>query len=593
MAGTNTRNIVFGVLIVVILFGITGVKAGSLISASRVDYMTSDPNLLLRGPVWVIDWTAGGETDTIYGLIHAEDIKDEYDKKFAKHDLEISSDPITNYVIWRLDPIPESTRTPKIRGFSYEIKSFSFGLGADDYIKQCQSNPNYIVHTSRSDMLVQSILCVFYDDRYGIGTPAYIRTPPETYFTINFNIKSGTNTTKVTIDSGGEDVKQGSNWKSDDGRIYIRWIGNLMSSRLWIDPPDDIAVYTKDGWGVRQKSVYDDYKKLYGQMYDKVLEWSYAYTLNEANNIFDSYIRQLNDDYYLLMNAVPRDAFVAQGITFVDKYNKYTGRIRADLKHQFIYPEFRLYVVADWIGVYKPVGIPEIVNAYCQNFRQPNGKICVRVHNKETRNAGSFELRAVCDSPFRYADQTYRFQLGPNEYKNFELNIEGYTDKTQEQGHCRVYLKETTSGVEVHEDVYCYVLGRQICIPNTKSCSPDYKSVQICSEDGMSLSTYKVCPEGTRCDIRNGVVDCYSEVGPPPTPPTEECIWWNPLTWGVCISQAVSGVTSAIVSLLTGILMVIVIIIVIYIVIKIIMHFVTVHEVKSAVKGAVEKVKGG
>lgn len=518
------KKYLFLFFIIAILFVLPLASAATVLSVDKVDLISNYEDL--DGDIWLIEWIATGETDEIYGQIDADEISDgDY---CASHDLKISSEPSINWCEWRIDP-EYSWR--KVRKLDYN-KEIMWPWEIEDWITECQNKAGHKGDVCRPTSLnfQSECICVYYVG--DTSTPGTIRDQPDTHYEIEFAVEVEDDTESAVLSSDGGDGTYGSSVKLGDN-TWIYWLGNLVSAKTWTNPSpnSEMAMHTSDAWKITDADYYNDFKD-----YDRSGWWdcfsSWRENWRNVAYLDESGLDECMDTHESYADrALVRKSgglFVNQGLNVEDEDSMSKSYVKATLDHQFIYPEFRIYVDADWVGINKPVGEPQIVSVSIDKFAT-NGQLKVSVKNKGDY-PGSFELYAQCTGPLDYTDETRHFSLDDGETRNIGLSLTCYTDKDEESGSCTIYFKETTTQEVVSTDTDGICSGITTCIENQEWCDI-YNGRDViykCSSDGMSSSIKETCSEDEVCEYKNFVPACVEEDNNDDDDDDDgECEWWN------------------------------------------------------------------
>jgi len=580
MAGTNTRNIVFGVLVAILIGSLVlsvypqviqtkFLQGAVIVSISKTDFLSNDPTL--KTSAFLINARLTGASQRLVGRFTKDMINSVNDDP-----QKIKQGFTIDFSITKSEcQYPISRTYKKIYRLQYEKRTLMLPWDIDAFKNECFSKPYDVIWFLKRPWSFDHY-CIWFSPEAEIGD--LIKT--NFVFSSKVYLKTDDGKTALSDVTVGNLESRSVFLKYAGSKVaHIQWTGLSWSGTSCPEYPSLYGAIYKDGkWKLVKKENINSY---ISNNNINVLQAKLDPNLGGDPGRVESEINVWNRWTDLALTTTYPSKTTFSGETSIS-----AAKVIFDPETILYYPDLTIRLKADWVGIYLPVGKPKIISlsspeATTGEFAYIEAKI---------RNEGedaSFNIEVKCDSPYIRPErtiQTVPFKAG--EEKTVLIKLSGSTTDTIEKSSCTVTVYDNENP-EYRSTATTTVTYKKIlvCPEGAIECYGE-RTIRYCKDGTWKYTT---CKEDEVCDYVDGKAQCVKkeEGGPPPPPPTEECIWWNPLTWGACISAG------NIFAILTGILFLVVVIIVIIIVIKIIMHFVTVHEVKSAVKGAVEKVKGG
>lgn len=257
---------------------------------------------------------------------------------------------------------------------------------------------------------------------------------------------------KGTIKEGKEIFNAGITLKREDGNTQTavinnidatsvaigtearaRWIGNLYTGEQLPNPQgqDICALYASSVFSTIRAWRTVDCSDFQG--------WQASY-----NSLITCATTSANAPKICADNSNAQASAVLQGKPFVNAGgisssitgNSETGLVTLPLGRQLSFPVISLKIKASYIGIFVPVGRPDIIGATSADFKTgSDGIIRVTVRNIGD-GLGSFDVSSVCNSPFSSNDRT-RVTLNPQQQTDAYLIVRADVTQTTE-GRCTI-----------------------------------------------------------------------------------------------------------------------------------------------------------
>lgn len=189
------------------------------------------------------------------------------------------------------------------------------------------------------------------------------------------------------------------------------------------------------------------------------------------------------------------------GVSFVD------GKI-------YKYPNYRLLIDAEWVGIFRPNGEPEIISFTISDLiegtdnLQAEGKASITVKNVGT-GVGNFDFAFECNNIIVDAIPATSFAAG--ETKTIRVDVSANARVGCEDVSCTLIVTDKTSqikdstntGSTVCEVNQCDFVNEQQCIGSVTQVCGELNGVLVWS-DGVD------CGAGG-CQLNNGIAECQDE----------------------------------------------------------------------------------
>jgi hypothetical protein len=174
-----------------------------------------------------------------------------------------------------------------------------------------------------------------------------------------------------------------------------------------------------------------------------------------------------------------------------------TGKITLTGTPIYQYPSFTLKIDAEWVGIFLPVGKPQIVSVESDCFSTgASGKVTAVIKNAGTLDA-SFDIGMICDKSFSpFALSAQKFKAG--ESKSIDIFMTAYSG-SKEEGKCTLTVKDSSRPtIQASTDnINVCVRTAITCQPeNSQRCIGDSREVCTKENDVLRWATIEQCQYG-------------------------------------------------------------------------------------------------
>lgn len=511
------------------------------LSISSVGFDSNDPDL--QGQAWLVTFALRGDNSFI-GTISAEDIKSD-DGKIAENDLTISAELTSNSCNYNL-----RTRSADPNVFEYgvqiqEVSQLSFiHPNIVDFGNQCISKSNYyfVYGVTGTGFLQTTMYCITKDR---VGVPATVETPIEN-FEADIQVIAKGQTSTGTINSVD------SNSVNIPPVAFATWVGSFSSGETCPDIAASgfVGMNGKNGnWILIRQTTYNSYLNSldnFQNAENRVVDEIFGDGLTSSD-------QSVVDDYIGQINTVNSRARSTQGeVTFSTSSGKQAsvsgslsnGKVNIDLERSLSTPVITAKIDADFLGIFIPVGQPEIVALSASPFTEgTNGNIQVSIRNVGDVSS-KFSVGASCSSPFSTSSTIRETRLlSPNQQETINIPISATTNDATQTGTCTVSVFDAERPQDrVTQSITVSVSCLQICNAGETRCNLENKeecSSNSCSwvDLGESNECKETCSSDVDCFDNNACTSdkCVSNqcqitplttsecTGVPPPPPPNEC----------------------------------------------------------------------
>lgn len=441
---------------IIMVLSVSSVSALTVLSLDRVDIQSNSAQI--SGEQWVLDVVLDQLNDKIEGYVNSEDITT--DGTYAQNDLYLDAEvthKACTYDIQANGNIIYTVYQTQMGGWPFNDESECFDSGGWIYSKESgEINGRCIYRTVKA----QSAYVDF--DRY------------EYEADLSLTINGQTESARIN-NFDNPDVQLGS-------RAHADWIGNLVSGDSCEDARDKgvVAAMQSSGNILTGESQLNSYVSYYTNFYSQVTAMlacqadifcSTDQTTQTLVNTFNQYANSA---------LAPKVFRSSQGSVAYVSGND----VRIDLERAIQFPNLRLRVKADWLGIYIPVGEPDIVHIDTDDFMEgTTGQMRVTVRNTGDAQ-GSFSLSAVCQDNIQVVGGVNIFNLNPGQSSIKTLSLQSIRDVTsRETDRCTVTLEERNSGDTDTASVTIGVLQQTFCTSGETKCESE--QAFKCSSDGQ------------------------------------------------------------------------------------------------------------
>lgn len=445
------------------LYAVVFVLVMSLVTALTVlslDRVVIESNSAqVSGEQWVLDVVLDQLNDKIIGKVNAAEMKTSCPPGYegttcvAGNDLFLDAEVITkscSYNIENQGQLIYTASQKQMQGWPFNDQ------------QECFDQGGWIATKEKGEINGR---CIFID-------------PEAWHALVDFDRYQFESRIELTVD-GQTEIGVINNMDSPDVKIGSRahadWVGNLVSGDLCEDARDKgvVAVMRSSGNALTGESQWNSYQiyhesGIYGDL--SQLDQGYLTT------------QQIVDTYNQKTNA----ALAAKSFRSSDGSTAYVSgnNAKIDLKKAIQFPELRLRVRADWLGIFIPVGEPEIISVDSSSFTEgTSGSFKVNYRNKGAYE-GSFSLSVTCEDNINVVGTVATFNLGPGQSGSRSFALESKKDVTEAQSDtCVATMTERNSQQSVKKSLKVTVNAQTFCTSGQEKCIGE--DAYSCSASGQ------------------------------------------------------------------------------------------------------------
>lgn len=296
--------------------------------------------------------------------------------------------------------------------------------------------------------------------------------------------------------------------------VYAIWQGNLDTGKSceYTTQNPFRPVYQSGKWITVSGANYQKY----ASNYDDVIE---TYIIRQDVALSQSTLQDMINQF----NSLSDQALQQKSFGVIDAETNLTDAVvTTTMKDPLQYPVITMYVKADTLGIYTPIGEPKIESAQSTCFKTGD-QATIQVNVKNIGDEfGSFTVYAECKTPF-VATRNVNIGLKPNEQDTVYIPISA-TATTRTESRCTVYAVGTEKTVT--KDVGVCVDPLKTCTPNAQFCDIEggIHKIKKCDSEGVTTQTVKECLSNEicaneKCVPKEGKVDT--------TEKDDECKWYD------------------------------------------------------------------
>jgi len=466
--------------------------AQTITSVSKVEFISNDP--VINGKAFLVDVTLEGSSQYLKGKIY----KSNLDRVTTTPEKVAQGFELTFSLPEQTCRYPIESTGQVIYRLMYEKKAFLFGVGADNFINECQNKPYPYIWWGKKPW-TWDYFCAWLSPEAQIGKiPRHILS----FKTILTMKTDDGKIAKGTISNLG--VK--SLWLKSNGNnvVYAKWTGLLWSGLSCPAYEANYgAIWINGEWRIVDKSNIEKYLTNNDPLVlDKKLTYDPSSVETEAS-IWNHWTNEAETQATL------------RNVRFEGKRDIHNGQIIYIPNALLYYPTLNLRIKADWIGVVVPVGEPKItyLPSKIEFTTGETGYIEMRVKNNGYKSSFGFDIR--CSDPISLKEPVGRIPFNSGEEKTVVIKVVGSTSKVSESAGCRITVYDVenpdkrdtgTVKVTVKKIITCQPEGLRECYGN--------RIVRVCENGEWK---YYQCKEDEEC--KDGY--CVKKALPPaPTPPT-------------------------------------------------------------------------
>lgn len=519
-------------IVIIFILLISTANALTALSISSAGFSSNDKDL--EGQAWLVTFALKGD-QSFSGTIKANDIKTN-DGKRALNDLSISAEAVKNSCNYDI----KLSGDPSIVDYGTSKESVYGNQIASKTSVCLNSNKNNFAFFVKK-FYVGGIVATadFYCISKGtIGEVATIQTPIENFeANLKVSIKGKESSAKInSVDSSSVNIPPVA---------YATWVGSFTSGERCpeISAQGYNVINTKDSkFYISKQYIYNDYRARLNQLNDAENRLASKFVTNgltiQDQSLIDSYIQQVNEIHLKIKDFETQFGYqTPSSKAVVDTTN---GKINLELTKALSTPVITMKVDADVLGVYIPVGKPQIVSLESVPFQEGlNGYITATIKNIGDVSS-TFEVGTTCDTPFSPSTTVLTSSLlSPNQQTSIKIPITAQTEDNSENSVCTVSVYDADKPQEkVTKTVKVTVTCSQLCSSGSTRCNGANK--ERCtgckwedlgeSSDCKNLCALDIdCNDGSECTIDKCIKSMcsYTEKSdcklPPPLPKVEIC----------------------------------------------------------------------
>lgn len=451
-----------------------------------VDYVSNDPKLGTKS--WLLTVVQNCMGRYAVGTIDSQEIKDTADKATAEYDLKISTT-----VDEQKCEYPIQVQGKSIRHMNYETKTLYLGIGSGDWENQCEAKTGYR-----------------YFQKKGWDYTCWWTTTTAQHGVVGTSALTFKST--ITLEAKGEKHTQtissygpGSVY-FDNNIAYVYWNGNLVSGEQCPIASDYkvSAAYQNGAWRTIDESVFQSYLTYDESGFYNCLQRYVDYGTETPKSCQDSYS-------YYESNALSGKTLTSSGGSVATVLGTLSnGKVYLELSKLIQYPMLSMKINANWIGIYIPVGKPQITFVSSQPFQTgTNGIINVEVKNIGTA-LGAFGVYAECPSGISQTGGTQYVDVLPNEIGKVSIPVTA-TCGEETTKTCTVYAYDRNNPAEkVSKSVSATCKPIILCTAGEMRCNGNW--IEQCNDKGSGWVQKNECKDG--CEIKNNVPTCKEIINP-------------------------------------------------------------------------------
>ena len=464
------------------------------LTLTKASFTSSDP--FFNDEVWILTVAQGGLGQHAIGTIDNEEIGELSGKKPA-NDLKITID--YSKFSWEYPIIVDYASMPIYRYTFKKWTNWNPFYGGEQLLNDVKANcPNYRWYGKFP--MSFDYFCINEEQ-----ITSYVG-----YFdNCNFHAIS-----TITVEAKGQRYSETIDTKGKVSTkvgpyVYVVWNGNLLKQNCYSQQP--YKPFYANGWKIGSAQYYEDYKNKYDFFVSMM-------GISKANNNPPSEATIIS-----MINEVNRkaDRFVYSTQSFYggqikNPYDVSKAYLEVGVGSDVQVPVYTFYVKADWLGLYQPTAIPQILDAKGTMFKSGEwGNLYVKFKNVGDR--GNFEVYAICESPINVLDTTKTVGLDSGEIATAYIRVGANVNQRYDK-YCTIYVKSL--GNVDSRRVLVTVDPQKVCNPGMTICENNV--VKQCNEFGSGYNIIETCGANEYCTYVNGQAQCVKK-----GEETEECAWWD------------------------------------------------------------------
>lgn len=308
---------------------------------------------------------------------------------------------------------------------------------------------------------------------------------------------------------------------------YAYWSGNLVTGEQCPIASDERidALYQSGIWKTIDTLKYNDYLNYRSSGFENCLSRYVDYGTETAISCINAY------NTYSSQATVLKQLTSSGGTVAETTGDAIDGQVILELSKIIQYPLVSMKISANWLGIYVPVGEPEIIRVYTEPFATGTTGIVTA----EVRNVGdaygAFKAYIDCPSPISQYGASRDVGIYPDRIGYVSVEVTGLASTEDITKTCTFHVYDMNNPtVEDTETIAVTVKPQITCSPYELRCLGNY--IEQCNTQGTYFEQIEYCEGG--CTIVNGVPTCSGVPTPPPDEEGDIPAWlWGALGVGL------------------------------------------------------------
>lgn len=479
MKGMINPLIIAGIIGLVVILALSGFRLGnipatltgftvlSLSEASFVNNANLPDGSIFSGNAWIMTVRQGGMAQHAVGTITPSEVNSESGVQ-PEENFEISIDYSRQSCEYPLQARYSSQKIGVIERYEWTCAlppSYQEGLN------HC---PNQMIGYGKYPF---SFEC------YCLQVPT--ASPVDNYIENGYVHTVSTITVQAGQSSSSLNIDTTENIRGYIGNnVYAVWDGYLGSGQSCSSPDQYAGVYSQGRWKLGNKNYYNTYVS----WYDGLLQLMGS---SPSKDQITNYLNNANNYANWFLNT-PASFGTVENPTDINN-----AIVVNDVPSFIAFPLYTFFVKADWLGIYQPVGRPDILSVQTETFSSgAEGTARVNVKNVGD-DAEVFNVWINCPSPFSMIGGTQERTVNPGSTQLFTLgltaDVSSYTEVT-----CTAYAQ----GVE-YTDTMIFTASADpqiVCTPNSWTC--ENGNPHKCNSAGSGTIQMDTCTQEEECVYR-------------------------------------------------------------------------------------------
>lgn len=385
----------------------------------------------------------------------------------------------------------EQTQTFRTTGtgrYIYKLARGEKQTGLLCSIENCEATYNNVIYAGRTANLPTATCWCIYKN--WVGNEGRFSSTIDRDFVVEFKIEG----------LGSVDISQGQQSANLGNQAFIKWSGDLMNNR-WLSLPTYDTYYeiSSQRWRLAEDGYFDDIQdRLETDTNVGSGCTTFWWELSELDTCLSQYNNLVN------LKTQNKDSEFENTNSLVDDVTWNGVSMLVDLSTQTTFQTFTIDLDADFVGIHKNVGSPDV---QCPSGRQEfvsgsRAETTVKVKDLSGTNP-TFGLSYQCTNGEGSLQQNRIFNVGTT----FQDVLAYSTAQTQTDLDYQCLFSAYDLNSPTNRDtciVYYKVVPFTGCTPGQKQCSPDGKALMVCNSEKV----YDEIPCAFGCEIFNGEARC-------------------------------------------------------------------------------------